>query len=93
MVIATITRLRQLVRAKHYVVSHHAAEELDDDDLTIFDLESIILGGSIIERQHDAQTGESKHVVKGSTLEGRNAEAVVKIGFTGTLIVITVYVV
>lgn len=93
MAIATITHLRDLVRAKNYVVSHHAAEELEDDNLTILDLESIVLTGEIVERQHDQQTDETKHLVNGGTLEGNQAEAVVKIGFTGTLIFITVYVV
>jgi YgiT-type zinc finger domain-containing protein len=38
-------QLRDLVRSLDYVVSIHVAEELDDDNLTIFDLESIILTG------------------------------------------------
>ena len=74
-----------------YVVSTHAAEELDDDDLCILDLENIILTRQITERQRDAETGETKCVVAGATLDGASAEAVVKIGATGKLIVITVY--
>lgn len=35
----TIGRLRKLIRALNYVVSAHAAEELDDDNLSILDLE------------------------------------------------------
>ena len=89
----TITHLRDLVRVKNYVVSHHAADELEDDNLTILDLESIVLTGEIVERQHDQQTDETKHLINGGTLEGYEAETVVKIGFTGTLIFITVYVV
>jgi hypothetical protein len=38
----TITRFRDLIRTLNYVVSVHAAEELDDDNLTILDLENII---------------------------------------------------
>lgn len=90
---ATITHLRNLVRAKNYVVSHHAADELEDDNFTILDLESIVLTGAVIERQHDQKTDETKHIINGRTLEGHEAETVVKIGFTGTLIFITVYVV
>lgn len=93
MTLATITQLRDLVRAKNYVVSHHAADELEDDNITILDLESIVLTGTIVERQNDPQTDETKYIINGGTLEGHEAEAVVKIGFTGALIFITVYVV
>ena len=48
-------------------------------------------GGGTSERQRDAQTREVKCVVNGITLGGATAEAVVKIGFTGKLVVITVY--
>ena len=88
---ATISHFRHLIRTLNYVVSTHAAEELDDDDLSILDLENIVLTGEISERQRDAQTREVKCVVAGITLDGATAEAVAKIGFTGKLIVITVY--
>lgn len=87
----TIARIRQCVRSLDYVVSIHAAEELDDDKLTILDLENIILTGEIIERQREPRTGEVKYVVRGLTLDERHAEAVVKIGPLGNLFVITVY--
>lgn len=41
----TIKQLRHLIRTLNYVVSTHAAEELEDDNLSILDLESIILTG------------------------------------------------
>ena len=81
-----------MIRTLNYVVSTHAAEELEDDNLSILDLENIILTGQITERQRDAQTRESKIVVSGVTLHGNHAQAVVKVGFTGKLIVITTYV-
>jgi len=88
---ATISQFRHLIRTLNYVVSTHAAEELEDDNLSILDLENIVLTGQITERQRDAQTREVKCVVAGITLDGSAAEAVVKVGFTGKLIVITVY--
>lgn len=87
----TISHFRHLIRTLNYVVSAHAAEELEDDNLTILDLENIVLTGQIIERQRDAKTREVKCVVAGFALDGSAAEAVVKLGFTGKLIVITVY--
>ena len=87
----TISQFRHLIRTLNYVVSAHAAEELEDDNLTILDLENIVLTGQIIERQRDAKTREVKCVIAGIALDGSAAEAVVKLGFTGKLIVITVY--
>ena len=89
----SITRIRDLVRSLNYVVSLHAAEELEDDNLTILDFENIVLTGRIVERQKDRQTHETKIVIQGRTLDGREAEAVVKVGPTGALYVITVYLV
>jgi Domain of unknown function (DUF4258) len=88
---ASINHFRHLIRTLNYVVSTHAAEELEDDHLTILDLENIILTGSIIERQRDAKTRELKYVITGITLQAEGAETVVKVGLTGKLIVITVY--
>ena len=87
----TISQFRHLIRTLNYVVSTHAAEELDDDSLSILDLENIVLSGQIIERQRDSQTREVKCIVAGVTLDGASAETVVKVGFTGKLVVITVY--
>jgi hypothetical protein len=87
----TIARFRELIRSLSYVVSVHAAEELEDDNLTILDLESIILTGEIVERQRDAQTREIKFLIRGFTLEGAAAETAVKLGPTGRLFIITVY--
>jgi hypothetical protein len=88
---ASINHFRHLIRTLNYVVSTHAAEELEDDHLTILDLENIILTGSVIERQRDAKTRELKYVITGITLQAEGAETVVKVGLTGKLIVITVY--
>ena len=88
----TIHQLRKLIRTLNYVVSTHATEELEDDELSIFDLESIILTGQIVERQRDVKTREIKNIISGVALNGSGAQAVVKIGLTGKLIVITVYV-
>ena len=70
----------------------HAEEEMDDDDLTIFDVESGILTGTIIERQKDRKTKERKYLVRGRTVDGTKALVVVtKFGRTGKLVILTVY--
>ena len=89
----SIARIRDLIRSLNYVVSLHAAEELEDDNLTIVDLENIVLTGRIVERQKDRKTRETKIVVRGRTLDDREAETIVKVGLTGILYVITVYLI
>ena len=87
----TISQFRHLIRTLNYFVSTHASDELEDDQLSILDLENIILTGEITSRQRDFKTREVKCVVAGSALDGSRAEAVIKIGFSGRLVVVTVY--
>ncbi len=93
MTLVSITHLRQLIRSLSYVISTHAADELEDDNLSILDLENVVLTGQITERQRDRVTRETKYVIQGNTLEGSAAEVVAKVGRTGRLFVITIYVV
>ena len=88
----TIAHLRHLIRTLNYVVSTHAADELEDDNLSILDLENIVLTGQIIERQRDRTTRETKYVIQGTTLEGDAGEVVVKVGHNGKLVIITIYI-
>ena len=88
---ATIKQLRDLIRSLNYAVSIHAAEELEDDNLTILDFENIVLTGKIVERQRDRQTREVKYIVRGNALDSIPTEAVAKIAPDGNLFVITVY--
>jgi hypothetical protein len=69
----------------------HAEEEMEDDDLTIFDVEEAVLTGKIVERQKDKATGEWKYVINGHSLERFSVSVVSKIGITGKLIIITVF--
>ncbi|CAN7716003.1 DUF4258 domain-containing protein [Pseudoduganella sp. LjRoot289] len=70
----------------------HAEQGVEDDDLTIPDLENVLLTGRLVERQRDRRTRECKYVVQGSTLDGGDAEVVVKFeSCTGRLYVITAY--
>ena len=63
----------------NYAVSIHAAQKLEDDNLTILDFEITILTGAIVERQRDRQTREVKYIVRGNALSSILTEAVVKI--------------
>jgi hypothetical protein len=84
--------LREKVRSRRYVMTLHAEEEMDNDCLTIFDVEHCILTGKIIERQKDKATGEPKYRIHGRSLTGGKVEVIAKLGPTGKLVIITVYV-
>ena len=50
--------MQECIRTRQYVMTLHAEEEMDDDNLSIFDVERGILTGRIIERQQDRDTEE-----------------------------------
>jgi len=70
----------------------HGVEEMETDGLTAFDIERCILTGEIITRQKDRDTAETKYLVQGKTVGGNEMVTVAKIGPTGKLVIITVYV-
>ena len=59
--------------------------------MSIFDLESAILSGSIVERQRDRRSREWKYVVHGHGREGDPIGVVAKLSPTGHLVIITAY--
>jgi hypothetical protein len=88
---AELKRMRALIRARRYVMTLHAEDEMDADGLTIFDVESIILTGQITERQRDRQPDEWKYPVCGHALDGAAVTVVTKFGATDKLVLITVF--
>ena len=83
--------MRDLVRRRQYVMSVHADEEADEDGLSILDIESVVLTGDIVERQRDRDSAEWKYVLRGETLDGRDACVVAKFGASKGLMILTVY--
>ena len=70
----------------------HAEEEMEEDGLTITDVENALLIGSIIERQTDRRSSERKYLIRGGSVDDRtDLVVVVKFGPTDLLIVVTVY--
>lgn len=86
-----LQQFRDRIRSLDYVVTLHADEEMDDDGLTVFDLENAILTGEIVERQRDRLTREWKYIVNGQGLEGGTVGVVGRLSITGCLVIITVY--
>jgi hypothetical protein len=83
--------MRDRIRGRDYVMTLHAEEEMDDDGLTIYDVEHGVLTGNILERQNDRMTSEWKYRIRGRTLAGEKVEIIAKLGATGRLVIITVY--
>ena len=86
-----LNQMRHKVQNRQYVMTLHAEEEMDDDNLSIFDVESGILTGEIRERQKDQETAEWKYVIEGKTLAGNAIAIVAKISVTQKLVIITVW--
>ncbi|HUT54281.1 MAG TPA: DUF4258 domain-containing protein [bacterium] len=83
--------MRARIRGREYVMPLHALEEMENDDLTIFDIESGVLSGKIVERQKDKVTAQWKYRIQGESLSGEEVEIIAKLGASGKLLIITVY--
>ncbi|MFA4829036.1 MAG: DUF4258 domain-containing protein [Thermodesulfovibrionales bacterium] len=86
-----LKEMRDKIRKLEYIMTIHADDEMNDDCLTIFDVERCILTGRILERQKDKETSEWKYRINGQTLSDNEVEIVAKISPTGKLVIITVY--
>jgi hypothetical protein len=82
--------MRELVRTNQYVMTLHAAEEMEADGFTVYDVEHCVLSGENVRRQRDRLSGEWKYLIEGRTISGERAMVVGRLGPTGKLIVITV---
>jgi len=91
MFVRVLKQVRELIRARQYVMTLHAEDEMTADDLTVYDVESVILTGQIVERQKDRVSGQWKYLISGQSLVGDSVTAVFKFGPTGKAVVITVF--
>ncbi|MES1210971.1 MAG: DUF4258 domain-containing protein [Acidobacteriota bacterium] len=87
-----LVRIREQIRKRQYFATIHAEEEMDNDGLTIFDVESVLLTGTVIEQQRDRRSRERKYLIRGEVVDGtRLAVVVCKFGPADKLVVLTVY--
>jgi hypothetical protein len=86
-----LNRMRKKVRTRDYIMRIHADEEREADALTVLDVEHCILSGEITQRQRDKNTKELKYRIAGKSMPGQDMEVIAKIGPTGKLVIITVY--
>ncbi len=63
-----LKKFREKIRARQFVITLHAVEELEDEGFSVLGLEHAILTGEIATRQKDADTREWKYLIKGRSL-------------------------
>ena len=87
-----LEKIRARVRAHQYVMTLHAEEEMEEDGLSILDVENALLTGSVVGRQTDRRSKERKYLVRGRSADDtRTVVVVVKFGPTALLVILTVY--
>ena len=86
-----LKEIQDKVRNLLYVMTFHAEEEMEDDELSIYDVEHGVLSGEIVERQQDLETGGWKYLIEGETLVGEDVTVVAKPSPTGMVVIITVF--
>ena len=87
-----LERMRESARQNRIILTVHAIEEMDADDLLKEDLAHCILQGEIVTRQWDGDFHEYKYVLQGETLSGEAGEVVVKLR-SEKIIIITAYLI
>jgi len=84
---------RRAIRADPYEFTYHGLDEMEQDRLTVLDVESCVLTGLIVERQRDRRTWEWKYVIEGRAADAREIAVVVKALAEGKMLLLTVYTV
>lgn len=87
-----LNEMRDKIRERKYVMTIHGEEEMNNDCLSIYDVERGILTGKIVERQKDKVTTEWKYRITGQSVDGSEIEIIAKLSPTDKLVIITVFV-
>ena len=86
-----IEKIRNTIKLGNYDVTYHAVEEMAEDGLEIYDIESAILNGKIIKKEKRDPRG-TKYTVKGLGTDLSTPIGVVgRFKETGVFLIITVY--
>lgn len=82
--------IQNLIRKKEYLFSEHADEERLKDQLTVEDVERVILSGEVIEERLADDRGESR-LISGKSKKGKIVHTVIGLRLEKPVIV-TVYI-
>lgn len=83
--------LRDAIEIQSIILTPHAQEQMNEDDLLTFDLEHCVLVGTIVERQWDDSFKEWKYLVEGVSTDQEPMMAVVKPDENKQIVFITTY--
>ncbi|MBI1764359.1 MAG: DUF4258 domain-containing protein [Acidobacteria bacterium] len=72
-------------------LTRHAYDEMNDDDLFVFDLEQCILTGSIVKRQWDDDFQDWKYVIHGLSADGEQIATIAKLAEQQKVVFITTF--
>ena len=86
----TLKRMQERVRTRQYLVTLHAEEDMDDDELSVLDVEHCIQTGEIVARYRDHVTVGYRYLVEGQAIAGDPIVVVGKLSASGTLAIVTV---
>jgi hypothetical protein len=87
-----LKRIRRAIREKRYQLTDHALEEADADNLTLADIQAVLLYGDLEATYTDDPRGP-RYVIRGD-VNDQQADVVCRFRRDGVLLVIiTVYVV
>ena len=87
----SLKRMQERVCTHQYLITLHAQEDMDDDELSIFDVEQCIQAGEVVARYRDHVTVGYRYLVEGQTIAGDTIVVVGKLSASGTLSIVTVY--
>lgn len=86
-----LDRIRNAIRSGNYDMTHHAVEEMAEDNLGILDIEAVILNGLIAKVERDEPRG-TKYIIEGVGTDWFTPIGVVgRFKETGIFLIITVY--
>ncbi len=86
-----VLAMKLCVQEGRAALTNHAYDEMEDDDLFVFDLEQCVYTGTIIERQWDAGLQDWKYVIYGKSSDEEDIAVVTQIVRNQTLVFITTY--
>lgn len=88
---SAIKRIRKAVHERQVELSDHALEEMDDDNLSLSDVRTVLLHGVLHTTQEDDPRG-TRYIVRGG-VNDEDMDVVCRFLSSGILWIITVYVV
>ena len=85
-----LKRMQERVSRRQYLVTLHAREDMEDDELSVFDIEQCLQTGEIVARYRDHVTVGYRYLVDGHTSAGDPIVVVGKLSAGGALVIVTV---